>query len=93
MVRVVFPLIRPGLIVVGILTFMMAWNQFFFALVLAGDRVRMLPLLGSNYISTFTVEWGRVAAYGVLLLVPPLAVVLSLQGRIVRGLTFGAVKG
>lgn len=93
MIRVVFPLVRPGLVVVGILTFMMAWNQFFFAMVLAGDRVRMLPLLGSNYISTFTVEWGRVAAYGVLLLVPPLAVVLSLQGRIVRGLTFGAVKG
>jgi len=91
--RVVLPLSMPGLVVVGILTFMMSWNQFFFALVLAGDQVRMLPLLGSNFISTFTVEWGRVAAYGMLLLVPPLAVVFALQGRIVRGLTFGAVKG
>jgi len=91
--RIVLPLSRPGLIVVGILTFMMAWNQFFFALVLAGDHVKMLPLLASNYISTFTVEWGGVAAFGILLLIPPLAVVLALQGRVVRGLTFGAVKG
>jgi len=91
--RVVMPLARPGLAVAGILTFMSAWNQFFFALVLAGQNVRTLPQVASNYISTYTLDWGKVAAAGVLLLIPPVIVVLVMQRHIVRGLTFGAVKG
>lgn len=91
--RVVLPLARPGLAVTGILTFMGAWNQFFFALVLAGQNVRTLPVVASNYISTYTLDWGKVAAAGVLLLIPPVIVVLVMQRHIVRGLTFGAVKG
>jgi len=92
-VRIVLPLVRPGLAVTGILIFIGGWNQFFFALVLAGETVRTLPLVGSEFISTYTVEWGQVAAFGSLLLLLPLGVVLVLQRHIVRGLTFGAVKG
>lgn len=91
--RIVLPLARPGLAVTGILTFMGAWNQFFFALVLAGQNVKTLPVVASNYISTYTLDWGKVAAAGVLLLIPPILVVLGLQRHIIRGLTFGAVKG
>ncbi len=91
--RIVLPLARPGLAVTGILTFMGAWNQFFFALVLGGQNVRTLPQVASNYISTYTLDWGKVAAAGVLLLIPPIIVVLVMQRHIVRGLTFGAVKG
>jgi multiple sugar transport system permease protein len=90
--RVVMPMARPGLAVAGILTFMGAWNQFFFALVLAGQNVRTLPQVASNYISTYTLDWGKVAAAGVLLLIPPIIVVLAMERHIVRGLTFGAVK-
>jgi multiple sugar transport system permease protein len=91
--RVTFPLARSGLIVTTLLTFMSAWNQFFFALVLASERAKTLPLEASAFISDYAIEWGPVAAMGSILIIPPILAVLFLQGRLVRGLTLGGVKG
>ncbi len=91
--RVTFPLARSGLIVTGLLTFMGAWNQFFFALILASEKAKTLPLEASSFISDYAVEWGPVAAMTSILIIPPILVVLLLQRRLVRGLTLGGVKG
>ena len=91
--RVTFPLARSGFIVTTLLTFMGAWNQFFFALILASEKAKTLPLEASAFISDYAVEWGPVAAMGSILIIPPILVVIILQKRLVRGLTLGGVKG
>ncbi len=93
MFRVAFPLARSGFVVTSLLTFMGAWNQFFFALVLASENAKTLPLEASSFISNYTIEWGPIAAMGSILIIPPVLTVLFLQNRLTRGLTLGGVKG
>jgi multiple sugar transport system permease protein len=91
--RVTFPLARPGFVVTTVLTFMGAWNQFFFALVLASSKAKTLPLEASSFISDYAVEWGPVSAMACILIIPPVLVVFFLQSRLTRGLSLGGVKG
>lgn len=91
--RVTFPLARSGFVVTTLLTFMGAWNQFFFALVLASSKAKTLPLEASSFISDYAVEWGPVSAMGAILIIPPILAVFLLQKRLIRGLALGGVKG
>jgi multiple sugar transport system permease protein len=91
--HVTFPLARAGFVVTTVLTFMGAWNQFFFALVLASSKAKTLPLEASAFISDYAVEWGPVSAMACILIIPPVLVVFLLQSRLTRGLSLGGVKG
>jgi multiple sugar transport system permease protein len=91
--RVVFPLLRNGIVATGVLCFIFAWNEFLFAFMLGGDRVQTLPVVIPKLITAQGVRWGEVSVVGVAALVPVLTVVILLQKNIVRGLTLGAVKG
>ena len=57
MTRIVVPLAKPGLITVFLLTFMMAWNEFLFAIKLSAFRVRTLPVLISGFIIDRGLLW------------------------------------
>jgi multiple sugar transport system permease protein len=91
--RVVFPLLRNGIVATSVLCFIFAWNEFLFAFMLGGSAVQTLPVAIPKLITAQGVRWGEVAVVGVVSLVPVLAVVVLLQRHIVRGLTMGAVKG
>lgn len=91
--RVVFPLLRNGIVATSVLCFIFAWNEFLFAFMLGGNSVQTLPVAIPKLITAQGVRWGEVAVVGVASLVPVLAVVVLLQRHIVRGLTMGAVKG
>jgi multiple sugar transport system permease protein len=91
--RLVFPLLRNGIVATGVLCFIFAWNEFLFAFMLGGDRVQTLPVVIPKLITAQGVRWGEVSVVGVAALVPVLTVVILLQKNIVRGLTLGAVKG
>lgn len=93
--RVTFPLLAPGLVATGVFGFIQAWNEFTLALVVMNrEEQRTLPL----WLSTFTdvnsgTDWGGIMAGSTLIAVPVIIFFLVVQGRMVSGLTAGAVKG
>lgn len=91
--RVVLPLLAPGLAAAAIFTFRLAWNEFILSFILTNRYTRTLPAAISNYITDTGVEWGKIAAAGVLIALPPLIFTFVAAKRIIAGLTAGAVKG
>ncbi|ADB33589.1 binding-protein-dependent transport systems inner membrane component [Kribbella flavida DSM 17836] len=94
-VSIVMPLLRPGLIATAMFTFISAWNEFFFALVLLQDpQLKTLPLVLARFVGAEgQVQFGPLAAASVLATVPSLIFFAFLQRRLVSGLLSGAVKG
>lgn len=91
--RIVYPLLRPGIVATAVLCFIFAWNEFLFAFMLGGTAVKTLPVAIPTLITTTGVRWGEMAIVGIVALLPVLLAVSLLQRHIVRGLTLGAVKG
>ncbi|POF61610.1 sugar ABC transporter permease [Novacetimonas maltaceti] len=89
------PLLWPGLIAAGLLTFMNCWNEFLFACTFTlSDSARTLPV-GIGLISApsrFELPFGTIMAASLLATIPPILLVLLFQNRIAAGLTAGAVK-
>ncbi|HOJ88191.1 MAG TPA: carbohydrate ABC transporter permease [Pseudothermotoga sp.] len=94
MYKIVIPLAIPGLIAVGTFAFMLAWNEFFFALVLLQDSKRYtLPLFLARFLGTGgAVEWGYLCAASTLCVLPPIFIFLAFQKYLISGLTKGAIK-
>jgi multiple sugar transport system permease protein len=94
-VSVVMPLLRPGLIATAMFSFISAWNEFFFALVLLQDpEIKTLPLVLARFVGAEgQVQIGPLAAASVLATVPSLVFFAFLQRRLTSGLLSGAVKG
>jgi multiple sugar transport system permease protein len=91
--RVVFPLLRNGIVATAVLCFIFAWNEFLFAFLLGGKVMQTLPVSIPKLITSQGVRWGEMAVVGMTSLLPVLIAVFVLQRHIVRGLTLGAVKG
>lgn len=92
-VRIILPLLRPGIVSTAVLCFIFAWNEFLYAFMLGGTNVKTLPVAIPTLITAQGVKWGEMAIVGIIALLPVLAAVFALQKHIVRGLTMGAVKG
>jgi multiple sugar transport system permease protein len=90
LVKIVMPLLRPGIIATSVLCFIFAWNEFLFAFMIGGKTIRTLPTVFPSLISA---KWGPLSIMGIVALLPVLVVVFFVQRHIVRGLTMGAVKG
>ena len=91
--QVVLPLAAPGLAATAILTALLTWNEFLFALVLTRARTRTLPVLVNFFVTQRTVDYGLMCAMGILMAAPMVLFGLLVQRHLVRGLTLGAVKG
>jgi multiple sugar transport system permease protein len=91
--RVVLPLALPGIISTGIYIFITAWNEYLYALTLTGRNVRTVTVAIQTLIGEFQIEWGLLAAGGVVGALPVVILFLIVQRRLVGGLTQGAVKG
>ncbi|GGG02897.1 carbohydrate ABC transporter permease [Paenibacillus abyssi] len=91
--RVVFPIIGPGLVSAGLLSFIFAWNEFLFANILSGPTVRTAPVGLNEYATPVSVLWGQIAAAGTMIVLPIAIITIILQRKMVSGLTMGAVKG
>lgn len=96
---VMLPLARPGLITVGIFSFLGTWNEFFMAFMfLSGEgseALRTLPLGLANItiVSQYRSDWGMAFAGLVLMMLPTLLVYSVLQQHLTKGITVGALKG
>lgn len=92
--RIIIPLSAPGIFTAAILTFIHAWNEFFFALlIMTIPEVQTLPVGIALFQGQYTMPWGEIAAASVIATLPLIFMVLFFQKRIVKGLTAGAVKG
>jgi multiple sugar transport system permease protein len=91
--RVILPIVGPGLVSAGLLSFIFAWNEFLFANILSGPNVRTAPVGLNEYATPVSILWGQIAAAGTLIIVPIAIITIALQRKMVRGLTMGAVKG
>jgi multiple sugar transport system permease protein len=92
--RILLPVAMPGFMTTGILIFVQAWNEFFFALVFNPSWDYTTATVGIVlFPGLHEIPWGSLFAAAVVVTLPPVALVLAVQRRIISGLTSGAVKG
>jgi trehalose/maltose transport system permease protein len=96
LIRIFLPLMWPAIVTTGLIAFIIAWNEFLFALTFTlTDDMRTVPVAialltgGSQH----ELPWGMIMAASVTVTLPLVALVLVFQRRLVAGLTAGAVKG
>ena len=90
--RVIMPLVIPGIVAVSILGFLRAWNDVMFASVLTNDNTRTVAVGITDYASQFEVQWHYVLSAGVVISIPVVVFFILLQKQIIKGLTSGAIK-
>lgn len=94
LVRVVLPLVSPGLAATAVFCLIVSWNEFLFALVLTQtDAAMTLPVGIAGRVTQYEIKWGVMSAAASVAIVPILVFALALQKYLVRGLSMGAVKG
>jgi len=91
--RVALPLVTPGLVATALFSFIFAWNEFMFALLLTRRTVRTLTIIVPSLVGGHEILWGEIAALGTIAIIPGIVLSLLLQRYLIRGLTMGAVKG
>lgn len=91
---VMLPLALPGLIAAAIFTFILAWNDYLFALVLiTSDELKTLPVGVNDLFNATIVDWGMIMAAGVVITVPAVAFFIAVQRYLIQGWGAGGVKG
>ena len=92
--RIDLPLAMPGLATAAIFAFLASWNEFQIVNVLArSNEARTFPPGLFAFTEQFTIDWRGMCSMSVLMMVPAIIFVILTQRNLVRGLTFGAVKG
>ena len=93
-IRIVLPLASPGLITVGAYSFITAWGEYMFALVMISTSIKKTAALG---LATFTaeqyIEWGPLLSGSILIIIPVFILFLPVSKIFIKGFTAGAVKG
>ena len=92
--QIVIPMCRPALVAVAMYSFILAWNEFLFALVFTqGSELRPLSVALGFFIDQNGIQWGELMAASLVMSVPAVIVFIACQKLLVRGLSEGAVKG
>lgn len=91
---IVLPLAAPGLVAAGLFAFVRGWNDFIFALTLAGpDKQTLPPGLVNTFIGEASTAWPELMAASLVVSLPVAIAFIALQRFLVGGMTAGAVKG
>jgi multiple sugar transport system permease protein len=94
MFKVILPLARPGLLATVLFVFLIAWDEFLYALIFTSTpAAKTIPVAIAEFTGRYTTDFGLQAAGGILAAVPPVLIALVFQRYIVGGLATGAVKG
>jgi multiple sugar transport system permease protein len=92
--RVLFPISLPGVVSVGVYTFMLAWNEFLFALTLTKTNdMRTVPIGIQLLMGQHAYEWNQMMALSVLGSIPVLLLFLVFQRYFIAGMSAGSIKG
>ena len=95
LVRIIMPIIAPGVIATGIFVFITSWNEYLFAYTLTTtEAVRTLPPgLALSYMNFMKITWNGLMAASVVASLPSVVIFAILQKWFIKGLAAGAVKG
>ncbi|MCL2366608.1 MAG: carbohydrate ABC transporter permease [Oscillospiraceae bacterium] len=91
--KTLVPLIKPGLVSSALLAFIFVWNSFTFPLMLSGFNVSPVTVAAMRFLASHTVQYGQMAVAATISALPAVVFALLIQKHLVRGLSFGAVKG
>jgi multiple sugar transport system permease protein len=92
--RIVMPISAPGLVTTALFVFLLAWDEFFYALIFTSTlAAKTAPVAIAEFVGRYVTDINAMMAGGVLAAVPPVLLALLFQRYIVSGLTAGAVKG
>ncbi len=92
LLKVAIPAARPGLVAAAVLSFLLAWNDFFFALIITRSDTMTAPVAVMNFVSYASVDWGAIAVASIALTLPVVPIIIIANKYIVQSLG-GAVKG
>jgi len=92
LVRIVLPLAAPGLVATGLFTAILGWNDFVFVLILGGETAKTMPVALSGLVTEERVEWGQLAAGGVLTMLPVIVFALLIRRYFLTGIVSGGVN-
>ena len=92
--KIIMPTALPGYVAVGVLAFLMAWDEFLYALIFTTSKTsKTLTVAVSEFGTKYGIDYGMMMTAGLLATVVPMVLALIFQRYIVGGLTAGAVKG
>lgn len=94
LLQVILPLVKPGILAVGLYSFLISWEDFLWGLTLVNTtKMRTLASgIAMTYLGEYNYDWGRVMAAAVGAAIPILIIFIFLQKYMIAGLTAGAVK-
>jgi multiple sugar transport system permease protein len=92
-IHAVFPLVRSGIVAVALFSIIFSWNEFLYGLILTNDITRPVAAQIPSLVRPYGTLWGEVCALATVASIPVALLIFALQRQLVRGLSFGAVKG
>jgi multiple sugar transport system permease protein len=92
--QIVMPISAPGLVSTGLFVFLLAWDEFFYALIFTSTLAsKTVPVALAEFVGRYVTDINAMMAGGILAALPPVLLALIFQRYVVSGLTAGAVKG
>jgi multiple sugar transport system permease protein len=92
--RIILPLSRPGIVATALFGFLLCWDEFLYSLIFTStSNAKTIPVAIAEFTGRNAVDFGLIAAGGVLASLPPLLITLVFQRYLLDGLSSGAVKG
>jgi N,N'-diacetylchitobiose transport system permease protein len=94
-VRILLPLVAPGLVATSVFAFITSWNEYIFARILLNDQSKQTVTVWLSYFlgTSRHTDWGALMAGSTLVAIPVVLFFLLIQRKIAFGLTAGAVRG
>ena len=90
--RITMPIMAPGLLAAGLLSFILSWNEFLFALILSGPQTNTLPVGLSSYQSHRGVDIALLSAAAICAILPVFILLPLMKKHLIKGLSLGAIK-
>jgi len=91
--RILLPMVSPGVLAAGVITFALAWSEFLYALILtATPRSQTFSIGVWSFVTEFEIIWNQMAALGVVSALVPICLLLLSRRYVISALTFGAVR-
>ncbi len=90
--RIILPLLAPAIATAAVLTIVLSWNEFLFALSLTRSDAKTAPVGLQEFTGMYGTDWGNITAAATMIVAPILVLMVVLRRQMVAGLSFGAVK-
>jgi multiple sugar transport system permease protein len=87
--KVIFPLVRPGLVATMMLAWVFAWNEFLFAWIITGNNTSTYTTIIPTLIESNQIQWNNIMAMAVIVATPPTLILIAFRDNIIEGMTLG----